>query len=82
VKLHGSVTKAPAGDVGRATGSATGSATEHGPIGPRAVSWFRSHVRRTTALPVGARAGTAGALSTPGMGDRLGVEVPWRKRWC
>ena len=22
------------------------------------------------------------ALSTPGMGDRLGVKVPWRKRWC
>jgi hypothetical protein len=22
------------------------------------------------------------ALSTPGMGDRSGVEVPWRKRWC
>jgi len=21
-------------------------------------------------------------LSTPGMGDRLGVKVPWRKRWC
>jgi hypothetical protein len=27
--------------------------------------------------------GAAGAaLSTPGMGDRLGVKVPWRKRWC
>jgi hypothetical protein len=25
---------------------------------------------------------TATDLSTPGMGDRLGVEVPWRKRWC
>jgi hypothetical protein len=23
-----------------------------------------------------------GGLSTPGMGDRLGVRVPWRKRWC
>jgi hypothetical protein len=27
-------------------------------------------------------AAAGGALSTPGMGDRLGVEVPWRKRWC
>jgi hypothetical protein len=27
--------------------------------------------------------GALGApLSTPDMGDRLGVKVPWRKRWC
>jgi hypothetical protein len=30
----------------------------------------------TSAPPQAAR------LSTPGMGDRLGVEVPWGKRWC
>ena len=30
-----------------------------------------------------ATSGAAAALlSTPGMGDRLGVKVPWRKRWC
>jgi hypothetical protein len=29
-----------------------------------------------------ARDGLRPPLSTPGMGDRLGVKVPWRKRWC
>jgi hypothetical protein len=52
------------------------------PVGPRAVSWFQLHGQITTTLPPAAHAGAAGALSTPGMGDRLGVEVPWRKRWC
>jgi putative transposase len=28
------------------------------------------------------RRAPAPPLSTPGMGDRLGVKVPWRKRWC
>ena len=33
--------------------------------------------------PLTPASGAAGAaLSTPGMGDRLGVKVPWRKRWC
>jgi hypothetical protein len=30
----------------------------------------------------GAGAAQAAGLGTPGMGDRLGVKVPWRKRWC
>ena len=35
------------------------------------------------ALYAGPAAPCCGAaLSTPGMGDRLGVKVPWRKRWC
>jgi hypothetical protein len=37
------------------------------------------------AEPGGGRAAvprSGAALSTPGMGDRLGVKVPWRKRWC
>jgi hypothetical protein len=29
-----------------------------------------------------ARGALCAPLSTPGMGDRLGVKVPWRKRWC
>ena len=29
-----------------------------------------------------AKLGFIANLSTPGMGDRLGVKVPWRKRWC
>jgi hypothetical protein len=34
-------------------------------------------------LTAAVRSALAGrSLSTPGMGDRLGVEVPWRKRWC
>ncbi len=34
------------------------------PAGPRAVSWFRSHGRATTTLPVDARAAAGGALET------------------
>jgi hypothetical protein len=35
---------------------------------------------RGAERPAAERSGAA--LSTPGMGDRLGVKVPWRKRWC
>jgi hypothetical protein len=35
---------------------------------------------RRRSAPAAPRGGAA--LSTPGMGDRLGVKVPWRKRWC
>lgn len=39
---------------------------------------FQGRARRRSRA-----SGAAGAaLSTPGMGDRLGVKVPWRKRWC
>ena len=37
---------------------------------------------RSPALTPGQRPAQRAALSTPGMGDRLGVKVPWRKRWC
>jgi hypothetical protein len=33
----------------------------------------RLHGQVTLGLPMGARVGVAGGLSTPGMGDRLGV---------
>jgi hypothetical protein len=45
------------------------------------VSWFGPD-GRVTFFRDGMHAAAGGALSTPGMGDRLGVEVPWRKRWC
>ena len=39
--------------------------------------------RLSPALTPGQRCRAAAPLlSTPGMGDRLGVKVPWRKRWC
>ena len=49
---------------------------------------MRGTLRRGRAAGSGAGGGPGlrralrAALSTPGMGDRLGVEVPWRKRWC
>jgi hypothetical protein len=38
--------------------------------------------RTPGACAASAAARSGAALSTPGMGDRLGVKVPWRKRWC
>ena len=38
--------------------------------------------KRQSPVATSAAARSGAALSTPGMGDRLGVKVPWRKRWC
>ncbi len=43
---------------------------------------YQSLLLRPARARLGAAAHSAAALSTPGMGDRLGVKVPWRKRWC
>ena len=43
----------------------------------------RAAQRQSAALTPGQRCRVAAPLlSTPGMGDRLGVKVPWRMRWC
>ena len=40
------------------------------------------HMSGTGLLSHVIERGAGAALSTPGMGDRLGVKVPWKKRWC
>jgi hypothetical protein len=65
----------------------TVTAAARGPARASTADRPRSKRSRTAAgemriRPGHVRAAAAGALSTPGMGGRLGVKVPWRKRWC